>query len=213
MATCSQCGSDGMANGVCRKCWGVNLGRKRRRYTFTAELQAELRRAYAGDRKHLSEALDRLEKRTGWPRIAFWREARLRGLTQLPYRAWTAAEVEYLEEALGRVAIRTIAARLHRSAQSVEAYAERIGRSRRITEGYSVADLAACFGVNRDKAAKWMERGLLGKVHVNGCRRVTEANVLRFVRRHYSEYDLRAVDQLWFKATLFSGGGFEHGKT
>ena len=72
-------------------------------------------------------------------------------------------------------------------------------------EGYTMTDLQIVFGENARKVRRWMERGLLGKVHESSGKRVTEANVIRFLRNHPAEYDLRRVDQLWFRAMCESG--------
>jgi len=71
----AQCG----CGGACKHCRVRALGRLRRRYTFTPELLDELRVAYCGTRWQISKALNRLQRKTGWPRYAFLNEAKRRG--------------------------------------------------------------------------------------------------------------------------------------
>ncbi len=187
-------------------CWGRELGARRRRYQFTAELVDALKLAYAGNRDELGAALDKLERRTGWPREAFYREARRRGLTKGGRRFWTPEETAYVAERIGVVSIKAIAVKLQRSVEAVEAHAERLHMSRRVREGYCQSDLALVMGVTEAKVARWMDRGLLGRVRSTGGRRVGEEAVVQFLRRHHGEYDLRRVDQVWYKAQLFGAG-------
>lgn len=180
----------------------------RRKYFFTDELVEETRLAYCGKKSELTSRLDRLVRRTGWPRWAFKYESGRRGWTTADHRrGWTAEEVEYLEERIGVVSVKQIAKRLGRTHQSVQAKAEKLHLSRRVREGYCLADLQVVFGESPHKVRRWVERGLLGKAHRRagslGTVRVTEANVVLFVRQHASEYDLRRVDQGWFKSMVF----------
>ena len=185
-------------------------GQNNRRYRFSEELRAELRRAYAGNKPHVTRGLDQLERRTGWPRHAFKYEASRLGIETSDHRrAWTAEEMAYLEEAVGLVSMRRIADRLHRTVSSVESKAEKLLLSRRAKEGYCMADLAAVFGEHPRKVKGWMERGLLGKVHRSECAdgmRVSGDNVKRFVMQHHNEYDFRRVDQSWIKMMIFEDG-------
>lgn len=179
-----------------------------RKYHWTEVLRGRVREAYrAQSRAQLTARLDALVHTTGWPRHAFTGEAERMGLTT-GARRWTVQEDECLRERLGTVSVRTIARGLRRSAAAVESRAQHLGLSRRWREGYNIDDLAGCFGVDPHKVARWFARGLFGKVHATGGangRRVAEANVIRFIRRHHSEYDLRRVDQTWFTAMVFEG--------
>lgn len=205
MATCPQCGSEAVQAGFCRHCWARQLGRASRKYHWTPELREELRACYAAGRKQeISAALDRLQRRLGWPRYALKNEAVRTGIITADHRrAWTAEEQAYLEESLGVVSVKQIARRLGRTVMSVESRAEKLGLSRRISEGYNMADLAAVFGESYHKVRRWMERGLLGPVHQVQGHRVAETHVVRFIRAHAHEYDLRRVDQGWYKSMVF----------
>jgi hypothetical protein len=51
-----------------------------------------------------------------------------------------------------------------------------------------------------------MERGVFGQVKDVQGYRVSEKAVVKFLIEHPDKYDLRRVDQGWFKAVLFGGG-------
>jgi hypothetical protein len=181
------------------------FGVARRLYHFDDRLTAQLREAYAGNKVGLSRALDRLSRDTGWPRHAFKTHAIRLGITQGGHRRrWTVQEDEHLAEFMASQSLRTMARALGRSVESVDARAERLKLSRRLREGwYNLADLATVFGAHHSTVRGWMRRGFLGKVHEGAQLRVVETNVVRFLRRLPHEYDLRRVDQLWFKGVLF----------
>jgi len=184
------------------------IAQPRRKYHFTPELHDELRRAYCGRRHELTAALHKLAWQTGWPRDVLKREAQRLGITRASsQRAWSEADLAYVREKVGVVSVNQIARHLRRSKASVTAKAERLRLSRRPQEGYTLTDLSEVFGESRHKVRRWMDRGLFGKVHKHGGRRVTEKNVLRFIRDHYYEIDLRRVDDKWFKAMVFGEYG------
>jgi hypothetical protein len=91
----------------------------------------------------------------------------------------------------------------------VEAKSEKLKISRRPAEGYNVSDLQMVFGESRHKVERWLDRGLLGRVTQRGGRCVSDQGVLRFMRVYIAEYDLRRVDQTWFKSMVFGVAGAE----
>jgi transposase-like protein len=200
----------------CKACRARELGKARTFYRFTPELRARLAEAYASPRRQeLTKALDRLVRETGWPRFAFTQAAERQGLVTVTLRRWTRAEDEHLEEHAGSVSLVGLARQLKRSERSVDSRLQRLQLSRARSEGYHIRDLAECFGVTPQRVQRWFDRGLFGKVHalggVNG-KRVTEANVEAFIRRHHGEYDMRRVDQVWFKAMVFRGAECRDGR-
>lgn len=198
------CGQQAGRDGRCRRCRLREFGQSRRIYHFTPELRDELRRAYCGKKGELTAALNRLHRKTGWPRHAFKAEAIRLGLTTFDHRRfWTGEEIDYLREKLGVISVTRIARNLGRTVLSVESKAEKLGISRRVSEGYNMADLQVVFGESAHKVRRWMERGMFGKVHKNNGKRINEENVVRFLRRYPHEYDLRRVDQEWFKGMVF----------
>jgi hypothetical protein len=76
-----------------------------------------------------------------------------------------------------------------------------------LSEGYNISDLCECFGLSHTRIESWVRRGLLGKAHGHGGHggniRLTESNVVRFIRRYPHEYDLGRVDEIWFKSVVF----------
>ncbi len=179
----------------------------KRKYEFSAELLDELQRAYCvRSKRELTAALDRLERMVGWPRWTFIVEAKRRGwITADHRREWTAEETARLREMMGRRSVKAIARALGRTHESVKSKACALELSARVREGYTIEDLVQCFGTRRGKVRHWIERGLLGRVTRNGIEvRVSERFVARFIREHAAEYDLRRVDQCWFKGMVFA---------
>lgn len=119
------------------------------------------------------------------------------------HRQWTAAADKYLAERVGIVSVSALARELGRSREAVEGRAGLIGLSLKMEQGYEIPDLAAALGAHPATIARWLARGLFGVEHKGQAGRVKEAAVIRFLRSHASEYDLRRVDQCWFKAMIF----------
>jgi hypothetical protein len=180
------------------------FGQGKRKYHWTPELHGMLKRAYCGNKPQLGRALDALMKKTGWPRHALTYEAIRLGIVTADHRRpWTLQEIVYISERLPSDGIKRVAKALKRSVGSVQAKAERISISSRVSEGYTIADLSLVFGEHCHKIARWMDRGLFGRVQELSGRRVGERAVAEFLRRHHCEYDLRRIDGDWFKAMVF----------
>jgi hypothetical protein len=183
----------------------------RRKYHFSDDLRVQLMLAYREPRRRgLTARLDELEKWTRWPRHAFKAEALRLGITRrVSGCPWTAEEEAYVAEMAGTMSVKRIAKHLRRSVESVETRARRELQLRtKLTEGYTLTDLQQVFGVSWTTVKGWYKRGLLGKPVNGGIGiRVYDRAVVTFIRRHYRYYDLRAVDQTWFKAMVFSPGG------
>lgn len=182
------------------------VGSGRRKYQWTDELREELRAAYAQRRGEQRAAIDRLVRRTGWKRGAFTDEAVRLGIAS-ERRRWTAEEDEWLLERVGTVSVKYLAKQLKRNQRAVEGRMFVLG-ARRIDrrEGYTLSMLIMMFGSSMGETKNWIRRGLLGKVREVGCgQRVTDEAVLRFIRKYPHEYDLRRVDQVWFKSMVFGG--------
>jgi hypothetical protein len=206
MAKCAQCGVDGASprDGFCGGCRLRAFGQARRRYVWTEALIEELRGAYRLRKLPRARAIDVMAKRTGWPRKVFTQAAVRMGITTWRRKVWAAEEDALLREWVGTVGWATIARRLRRSKGSVQARSDYLGMSRRPVDGYTALMLQKFFGVNYSLIRRWIDRGLFGAVRDG---RVSEAQVLRFVRRYPQDYDLRRVDQTAYKALLFGAGG------
>ena len=102
--------------------------------------------------------------------------------------------------------MQTIARRLRRSVTSVAVHAHAQKLSVRISDGYCIRTLCEVFGVRYGRVEGWIRRGLLGKAQHGGQGGMVwfpAANVIRFIRKHPSEYELARVDEVWFKAVIF----------
>jgi transposase-like protein len=201
-----ECGDlTGYRSGLCARCRMKALNQDRRKYRWTPELREELRRAYRqANKATITAALDRLEGMTGWPRKTLTDEARKLGIaTRGRARGWTDEEVEYLRERAGAESVYRLARKLKRSVWAVRGKAQRIQWSLRVREGYNMQDLERAFGVDYGKVASWMRRGLFGRSRQLQGLRVSEASVIRFLRDHSAEYELRRVDEEWFKSMTF----------
>jgi hypothetical protein len=186
---------------------GKTEGRTNRK--FTPELRRELQLAYgAGTKTQISAHLDRLERRTGWPRYIFKTEARRQGWNHAR-RPWTIKEDSFVREHVGAMSIKAIARSLKRSHESIRSRVDLVQAIQQTKiDGYTPADLVKLFGSPVEKVRIWFCKGLLGSsrsfdpgAHISG------ADLLRFIERSFHEYDLRTVDQEWFKAVIFEGKG------
>ena len=182
-------------DGLCCRCWCE----RQRKYVFSPELLDRLRRVQCSKKGELREGLRELERATGWPRWAFAYEAIRRGWTR-SRRPWTVEEIDRVRELLGTMSVKRIAVRLGRTHEAVQALAERLKLSRRVRDGYTGADLVQVLGEHHSKVQRWLGRGLFGRRRDG---RVGDREVYLFLRRHTSEYDLRRVDQEWFKSMMF----------
>ena len=201
---CTNCGRvAAQRDGMCRDCRIRGWGLARRKYHWTPELVEEVRQAYCGNRRGIGAALKGLMQRTGWPAGVFCAEAARRGWAR-HLRRWSDVEDEFVSGHLGAWSSRRIARALKRTRLAVEARARELRLSVRVGEGYTLLDLQQAFGEGIHVVGRWQKRGLLGSAHRDGMGvRIPDANVVRFIREHAREYDLRRVDQVWFKSMLF----------
>jgi len=168
---------------------------------WTAEFDALLISAYrrAQNRKELSRSLASLQVRTGFTRVVMLTRAVHLGLSFSRRRPWTSQDSALLESWAGNYSPASIARKLKRTFASVKAKCQHLEISLRVTEGYSQADLAELLGASPTSIRRWCRIGWL--TVVNG--RVPEAAVVKFLRLHPYEYQLRRVDEAWFKGLLF----------
>jgi len=183
----------------------AQLAEARRKYRWTPELRELLREVYRGRNKRaLTAGIDKLCSITGWKRWAVIDEAIRLGITTSDHRRiWAAAEIAYLEERASAKSASNIARAMGRSIASVKGRARKLELSLRLREGYTLADLQRVFGVSDGRAAGWVRRGLFGHAQRAAGVRVSEASVARFLRKFPGEYELRRVDEDWYKAMLF----------
>lgn len=191
------CASDQLCHG-CRMTGRPN---PRKRFVWTAELDALLVSAYrrARNREELSRSLSALQLRAGFTRVVILTRAVHLGLSFARRRLWTEEETALLESCAGRYSPASIARKLRRTFASVKAKAKELELSVRVSEGYSQADLAELLGASPTSIRRWCHSGWLPLI----AGRIPEAAVARFLRLHPHEYQLRRVDEAWFKGLLF----------
>jgi len=211
---CSKCGrGEAGKDGRCTCCRMVALGAQRRKYPKPSPaLLDELRLAYVGNVREVSANLTRISRRTGIPKDRLKYEANRRGWRSMSERRpWTPAEEEHLQESAGSMSVSRLARNLKRTRSSIENKLRELSLSSRLQEGYNISDLRQLFGTHNRKIEDWARRGLLGKPHGHGGHggeiRFSEASIARFIRLHGDEYDLRRVDQAWFRDIVFGNVG------
>lgn len=200
---CVRCGrmTACAADRLCHACRIIGRPNNRKCFVWTAEFDALLESAYsrAKNRTELSRSLTALQVRTGFTRVVILTRATRFGLSFSRRRPWTTEDTAVLESCAGRYSTSSIARRLGRTFASVKAKVKQLGISVRMSEGYSQADLAELLGASPRSIRLWCRIGWLHLV--NG--RVPELAVVKFLRLHPQEYQLRRVDEAWFKGLLF----------
>lgn len=193
----------------CAKCRGKNASAKawvtrQKKYNWTPERDALLRRRYDGKIKHRARELARI---LGWPSWVIKKRAAALGLAySVDRRDYTMEEVAFVEEWTSARSSKWIARRLKRTETSVMLKQKRMGLSRRVRDGYTVGALSECFGVDHHSVDRWIREGQL-RAKRRGTERagkqgdiykITDADVKAFVRHHPTAFRLDKVDQVWF---------------
>ena len=186
---------------LCHSCRMSVRPNPRKRFVWNTEFDTLLVSAYrrVQTREELSRSLTALQLRTGFTRVVILARAVQLGLSFSRRRPWTSEETALLQSMVGRYSPASIARMLRRTFASVKAKVKQLEISVRVTEGYSQADLAELFGASPTSIRRWCRVGWLPLVHG----RVPEAAVVRFLRLHPHEYQLRRVDEAWFKGLVF----------
>ncbi len=139
------------------------IGKRRRRYPWTSELDLLLEQGYRAGLLGQRVAIDWIHGRTGWPRQACWDRARKLGLAQkrsLSPRQWTPIEEQRLLNLAGSKNVRFIAERLHRSVAAVRKRLRRLGEtSTRVREGLTKNQLAELIGSSPKTIQRWIDLG------------------------------------------------------
>ena len=130
-------------------------------------------------------------------------------------RPWTQAELDILDQLLGKVSAATIAKRLKRTETSVVMKIKALGHSRRVCEGYTMRDLEKRLGEDHHKIQKWIANGWL-RDRLQGTRRhdgnghdidrFSEKDILAFIKQHPQEVCLGKIDQTWFLYLMLRRG-------
>jgi hypothetical protein len=192
----------------CLKCRVERRRRAKMKYVWRPEFDQHLKAHYNGGLNRRFRVLNRMMRLTGLPRWYIKRRAVCLGLTMhIDRRPWTSAEVDLLERLVGTVSTASIAKRLGRPENSIVTKLKRMSTSRRVRDGYTMRDLELCLGEDHHKiqgwiAAGWLRDGLQGTRRHDGngkdIHRISEKDILNFVRNHPQELNLGKVDQMWF---------------
>jgi len=205
--TCSKCGSvkGYPKDGLCNRCRIASRPNPNKRFLWTAEHDAALRRAYqnVSSRFELTSNIDHVQQVSGFTRCVVLLRASELGLSFCRRQAWSAAEINIVRENLGGLSKASLARKLGRSYYSLKALCSRLNLSSRITEGYSHSELAELLGVSPKTVRKWVENGWL----LVRSGRISEQSTERFLKSYPEEYDLRRVDATWFKGMVFPSFG------
>lgn len=191
--------------GLCMRCRNAVAGKARRLYVWTPDKEDILRNAYAtgsGNRRQLKRALKDAVARIGFPRGTVKYRAQQLGLTNDTRHPWAQQDFELLREYLGQWSLTRIARKLKRARSAVEAMADRLHLSRRITDGYTAHDVGRLFGVSQDTVARWIRTGVLHRDFETG--RIAEISVMAVIRLRTDLYSLKRVDEVLFKALVFA---------
>jgi hypothetical protein len=210
--TCAKCGSDQGCPGD-DLCGGCRLGRYVKKYPWTAGQEKLLREAYqmCTRRPELSAALDRLARQFGYPKRALKDRARTLAIgVFVNRRLWTRKEDDFLREHCGTRSAESMRKTLKRSYCSVAGRIQVLKLQQRVTAGYSNDDLCYCFGVSDATVRRWFAARWL--VPKPGSGRVPEHQIRPFIFAHPREFDLRRVDQAWFKGIAFPKFNSEEGR-
>lgn len=198
---CAECGATFVARYAkyCPRCLPTMRRSKPKKYRLDAAGLELLRARYDSRVKGRVAELAATLRVPGW-----WlkKEARSLGLAKtVDRRDWTAEELVELETWAGVRSAGWIGRRLGRPELSVINKLKRMEISRRVREGYSVRDLARCFGVDDHVVARWVRLGWIRPTVPNGADRYTryhDTTLLQFIRQHPLEFRLDKVDQVWF---------------
>ncbi len=215
--TCIKCGNQveegrrdrrPVAAKFCLKCRSERRRRHRLKYAWLPQHDAYMRAHYHGGLHQRGRTIRELARQTAFPRWYIKRQAQRLGLTMHPdRRPWTKQELDTLDRLLGKVSAATIAKRLKRTETSVVMKVKALGRSRRVTERYTIRDLELCLGEDHHKIQKWIANGWLrdgfqGTQRHDGnghdIHRFREKDLLNFIKHHPQEINLGKVDQIWF---------------
>ena len=196
---CELCGAPGFpANRRCRLHWPPTA---RLKYPFDAAKDAIVRATWQNpqDYKSLTLAINDAVRRIGYPRYIVRMRAQRLGLTFDTRHKWEPWEERYLMQNAGVISPKRMQRALGHGWTRIEAKMASMGLRAAIREGMTVRDLCMGTGASHHTVAKWEANGWLRRY--GG--RFSEATVRTFVQEHPEQYDLRKVNQEWFKALLF----------
>lgn len=140
------------------------------------------------------------------PRWVVNRRAAALGLSRPKDRPWSAGDEAHVEANFHHTSVKTLARKLGRSPTAVQLKAKRLGL-RKYDEGYTALSLAEALGVDPHWVLARIRSGKLraSRRHTERTAQqggdswlITDEAVVKFVRDHPYDIDLRKVDSLWF---------------
>jgi len=140
------------------------------------------------------------------PRWTVNRRAAALGLSRPKDRPWSAEDEAYVEASFHHTSVKTLARKLGRSPTAVQLKAKRLGL-RKYDEGYTALSLAEALGVDPHWVLARIRSGKLraSRRHTERTAQqggdgwlITDEAVVKFLRDHPYDIDLRKVDSLWF---------------
>jgi hypothetical protein len=190
----------------------------RRKYAFTALLDARIRRIYLVHPGAKTRPGNRqLAEQVGIPHWALKKRARELGLARTKELPWSEPElavlVRYAWMSDERIRLKLKSAGYMRSATAIHLKLRRM-RFKSDPSFYSGKGLADALGIDAHVVTRWIKAGHL-RAQFRGTKRterqggdiylIREKDVRRFILQHPTEIDLRKVDQLWFLDLITNG--------
>lgn len=199
---CTECGADAPAakDRRCGRCRLLAAIASNRRYTWTADMDAELTRLYrtAKNKPALSAGLAALSQKLRMPRYIIWNRCIKLRLNRVHNQRWSKDDVAQLRELVGKTPIRNIAAIMKRSVSSVKQKLHSLRLGGRVTEGYSQHELGRLFGLSHNTIGRWIAKGWLDLEKG----RITHSSVERFIWEHMNEFRFAGCEEWWLKQML-----------
>lgn len=168
----------------------VQVCRKRRSFKWSREARELVRGNLQAKGREVTKLITQLSEMTGNPRDACFRFARDMGLTgKKAYRRWSKKESDLLLQLLESHPKRTVALKLKRSANSVEAMQRRLGvNSTMYNDSFSKHQLASLLHIRPRTVQTWIDEGLL-KARIEGSKRarrivIETAEFALFCKQH-----------------------------
>ena len=202
--TCRDCGA--AYEGSERSNYCIPCRRKRtgnRKKWFFTEAQDELIRKHYDPR--VQGRVTDISEKLKMPRWVVSRRAKALGLICARTRKeWTKEEDDLLRESAGEKPVELIRKELGRSRNSVINRIKRLGLSRAVVYcGYTLRELEQCFGIGHHAIERWVAKGYMKKrLNDRNEWNISDTTILNFIICFPAEYDLRRVDQVWFKGLI-----------
>lgn len=180
-----------------------------RKYILTPERRAFLQQHY---RRIDANEITKHALFRGIPKWRVWHWAGDLGLT-CSGNKWTPEQETYLEMHYHHKTLAELAERLQHTQGEILARCKLLG-IKKVSHGYTLADVAWGLGVSEKTLTKWIELGWLQadkRVMERSDNRhiwhISSRAIRLLVRYHYNEINQHKVDWLWLMDVIFDGVG------